>query len=538
MKCSRLFPRGWNLLPTTVLVFALTACTSYTSDPPCNPACNASLCMVCDNGTCLSSCTNDQVCNNGTCVTEQACDPACDASLCMVCDNGTCISSCTNDQVCNNGTCVTEQACDPACDASQCMVCDNGTCLSSCTNDQVCNNGTCVTDPVCNPPCDASLCMVCDNGTCISSCTNGLVCRDGTCVTDMEGELGETCVSDADCLAGRCLKYTGDTEGYCTTTDCLADDDCINYAVGENREMCCVEVASEYFICLKIAEGYSCGTTTGTCGATCTGTGDSACEVGFPCLRSSDTDPQAICSQMCITDADCAACEWSEGPSAEISCVTISGGDKYCLITEVNECFTSLDCPEGDTCVIGVSADYTDLFGECMNFGGLPPGSECNDEDDPNELPYEDRCSAIYCFGDMCTEVCQVDTDCPEGMLCEVLQFSDVDDTIKVCMGDASCGSPADCPEGEVCWPTLSGDALTGWCRANEGTDPVGTECTDADDTCEAFCMEPLCSEWCTLDTDCPNTMICETINFCLEYDTSGNCIEVIPGTICLQDNS
>ncbi|MBW2702217.1 MAG: hypothetical protein JRF33_15470, partial [Deltaproteobacteria bacterium] len=88
---------------------------------------------------------------------------------------------------------------------------------------------------------------------------------------------------------------------------------------------------------------------------------------------------------------------------------------KYCLITDVAECFTSLDCPEGDTCAIGVSADYTNLFGECMNVGGLPPGSECNDEDDPNELPYEERCSAFYCFGDMCSEVCQVDTDCPEG---------------------------------------------------------------------------------------------------------------------------
>ncbi|MCK5803566.1 MAG: hypothetical protein KAI66_12070, partial [Lentisphaeria bacterium] len=191
--------------------------------------------------------------------------------------------------------------------------------------------------------------------------------------------------------------------------------------------------------------------------------------------------------------------------------------------------------PEGDTCSIAVSADYTELFGECINVGGLPPGSECNDEDDPNELPYEERCSAFYCFGDMCSEVCQVDTDCPEGMICEVLQFSNVDDTINVCMGDTSCGSPADCPEGESCWPTLSGDALAGWCRPNEGTDPVGTECTDADDTCEVFCMEPRCTEWCTLDSDCPDTMICEAINFCLaEPCTDPN--NVAPGTICIQD--
>ncbi|MBW2700172.1 MAG: hypothetical protein JRF33_05085, partial [Deltaproteobacteria bacterium] len=158
-----------------------------------------------------------------------------------------------------------------------------------------------------------------------------------------------------------------------------------------------------------------------------------------------------------------------------------------------------------------------------------------NDEDDPNELPYEERCSAFYCFGDMCSEVCQVDTDCPEGMICEVLQFSDVDDTINVCMGDTSCGSPADCPEGEACHPTLSGDALAGWCRANEGTDPVGTECTDAGDSCEVFCMEPRCTEWCTLDSDCPSSMICEAINFCLaEPCTDPN--NVAPGTICIQD--
>ncbi|MCK5803560.1 MAG: hypothetical protein KAI66_12040 [Lentisphaeria bacterium] len=368
--------------------------------------------------------------------------------------------------------------------------------------------------------CQADTCA--PHGTCVignegPSCVCDEFYQPGpnpSCIPAPTQLVGQRCVEDDNCISNMCLKYEGDSEGYCYSRDCTSNTECVNHAAGETNEMCCVEVGAAYFICMKIAEGYDCGGPEYRCGTSCTGNPD-ICGPTRPCMGDGLDDPNAICSQMCTTDNDCANCEWNKDPHVEFACVTISGGDRYCLLDFAVPCTTGADCIEDETCTIDVSPDMTDLFGKCMNVGGMPPGSECNDGDDPNNLSYEERCSGFYCLGGMCSEVCVEDTDCPEGMICEVLRFSNVDDEILVCMGNKSCDGPADCAEGESCWPTLRGNHLTGWCRANEGTDPVGTECTDAGDTCEVFCLEPLCTEWCTLDADCPEGMGCETIDFC-----------------------
>ncbi|MCK5803558.1 MAG: hypothetical protein KAI66_12030 [Lentisphaeria bacterium] len=360
---------------------------------------------------------------------------------------------------------------------------------------------------------------------------SGLTCIPYSCCC---ADTGEACIDDSCCHSGRCLKHPGDVEGYCTDTDCINDSECVNHALDETNEMCCVEFDDNYSICLKITEGFSCGDQTGTCGTSCTGTIESACDVGTACLRSSDTDPKAICSTPCATDADCAICEWSEDPEANISCITIFGGDKYCLINEAEDppdntpCTTSRDCHESQTCSLSGTRTV------CMDLGALPPGAACNDEVDPNELSYEERCRGFFCFYDMCSEACVEDTDCPEGMICKLFRFSsDVNDEFYLCMGDKTCGGPDDCIEGESCGPTLSGGELTGWCRADEGTDPVGTECTEEHDTCEVFCMEPLCSEWCTIERDCPKGMTCEIIHFCLA-EPCDDPENMAPATVCI----
>ncbi|MCK5804377.1 MAG: hypothetical protein KAI66_16180 [Lentisphaeria bacterium] len=269
-------------------------------------------------------------------------------------------------------------------------------------------------------------------------CHDGYTQGEGlTCITGgKQGRLGETCDDDADCAGGLCLKYTSDIEGYCTATNCSIDSECVSHAAGETAEMCCVEVDVDYRLCLKIAEGYECGDGTGTCGASCTGTVESACALGFPCLYTINTDPWAKCSKPCESDLDCQGCTMETEPDARAKCTTISGGEKFCLFDKGFSCSSSMDCPEGGTCTIGVSADFTDLYGECATYGALPPGSTCNDEDDPTELSFEERCSGLYCFGGKCTEVCADDSTCPEGMSCLEHTFEDVDDSIMVCKGD------------------------------------------------------------------------------------------------------
>ena len=203
--------------------------------------------------------------------------------------------------------------------------------------------------------------------------------------------------------------------------------------------------------------------------------------------------------------------------------------------SEPTPCLSANDCPTDAPCTVGVNDELTDLFGECATYGALAPGSECNDLDDPAELPFAERCSALYCFGGMCTEVCQIDNNCPSGMSCEVLQLSNVDDTIMVCMADPGCGAPADCEEGESCWPALDGNQLRGWCTANGGIDPVGTNCDQYADTCEVFCLEPLCTEWCTFDEDCPDGMSCEIVYFCL-VEPCSDPNNMAQASMCLQD--
>ena len=403
--------------------------------PDCDPICLPGSCMVCQEGECVSTCSVDQYCENGACLDFPDCDPACDASVCMVCQEGECVSTCLADQRCEDGTCLDIPDCDPACDASACLICQAEGCVSACSDNQDCDNGICRDIINCDPACDSNACKACYYGECVDTCFNGQVCEAGTCLYSSGLQMGEICADDSACGSGRCLKYAGDMMGYCTSTGCQYDESCVNHAEGETAAMCCVEVDATYFICLKTADGYACGDQTGTCGTSCTGTLESACALGFPCLRSSNSDPEAICSSSCNMQTDCDDCSWTQDHNHRIECVVIPGGASYCLPVDIIRCHTWMDCPASETCTVFTSADQTALSGVCDTYGAQPPGSECDESQNPWQLSFEDRCSALYCLGGRCTEVCIVDIDCPEGMQCVEFTLEGVDDSIDVCQG-------------------------------------------------------------------------------------------------------
>ncbi|MBN2494224.1 MAG: hypothetical protein JXR96_06515, partial [Deltaproteobacteria bacterium] len=377
--------------------------------------------------------------------------------------------------------------------------------LAGCPGEQYLECGT--------ESCDPGTCIPGDGADATCDCPPGYKQGEGlTCV--MGGlPLGAICTEDSQCVDGRCLKYTGQAEGYCTKTDCGSDSECVNHA-DDGLEMCCVEVDVAFFICMKIGEGCQCGDGTGTCGASCTCMSDSACQPGFPCLATSIMDPGAICSKQCTTDDDCNDCVG--GAEDEFACIAISGGDKYCLKSNVQPCERNLDCDEGEVCMVDVVDGL--LVGSCGRQGALDPGAECNDEDDPSTLTYDERCAAVFCFNDMCSSVCTLDSDCPEGMTCETIGFIDMpEQTIDMCFGppitgEAEAGDP--CPfngtnaDADYCLPGL---ACLGYDRAG-----VATPCT-TDEDCfdvlppaenpdcadDGMCGASFCSPPCDENNEC-----------------------------------
>ena len=257
-------------------------------------------------------------------------------------------------------------------------------------------------------------------------------CENLTCCYKGK-QSGEACEKNEDCPLGFCHEPLF-AEAYCSNF-CQTQNDCENHAEGDNSQMCCVELDVDTSTCVKIAEGYACGDGSGTCGTSCTGALDSACDVDHICLGISDTDPVSICSKTCETYHDCTGCLFEGAPNVPAQCLMIAGGQGYCLFAGLG-CISSMDCPEGETCAIAINADRTILFGECINAGALAPGSACNNEDDPNDLPFENRCSGFYCLGGKCSELCEADIDCPEVMSCLEYSFSGVDDSIMVCKGN------------------------------------------------------------------------------------------------------
>ena len=218
----------WSLLLVLVVAFGLAGCGDDESNPTCDPACDTTLCMTCQDGTCVTTCTAGQTCDAGTCVDDTTCDPACVADDCMACVDGTCESTCTAGQICDAGTCVADNTCDPACEADLCMTCVEGTCESTCTLGQVCDgSGNCVADTSCTPACEADLCMTCDAGTCVTICTEGQTCDgSGNCVADNVCEPACETNDCMECVAGVCESTCALGQVCDGAGNCVADTSC------------------------------------------------------------------------------------------------------------------------------------------------------------------------------------------------------------------------------------------------------------------------------------------------------------------------
>ncbi len=448
----------------------------------------------------------------------------------------------TSENVCKNVTCSGHGTCVAAEGAASC----------SCESGYVAQGLNCVEQPT---TCEGVTCS--DHGTCfinddnLAECdcdptyvADGLNCKKGDCAL-----TGQTCSGDADCCGGMCLKYTGDLTGYCYERDCVGNASCVNHG-DDDAEMCCVDVGGEYFICMKILEGYACGDQTGLCGESCAGQHDSACDPTQACLMAGVEDPNAVCAHECATDNDCDDCADPGDPGMEFTCQAISGGATYCLANDEAPCTSSQECQGEQVCIPWTSADGMGMEGTCNKLGDLPTGTECNEDDDPNDLPPSERCAGFYCIWNHCTEVCALENDCPENMVCTNAGFcmdANCDNVgyIGMCKyvagsGDA-CDGDGDCPAGESCDYYLPPNGSVNKVCTTFVCDPADADCADVGEDCSVnqcyngLCLtnqvDSWCAQLCEAHADCGEGMICgllgvsddQTTGACSPFDGSAD---------------
>jgi Cys-rich repeat protein len=228
------------------------------------------------------------------------------------------------------------------------------------------------------------------------------------------------------------------------------------------------------------------------------------CPAGYECLMEcwqTDCDENGECPPECDpASGDC-----------EPVCVG------RCEPVQQNECDSDNQCPAGEVCVM-----------ECWGMGCDPQSGDCPADCDPETGVCEEEC-----IGRCVPQAfeCQADSDCPDGLVCEVACW-DCDSTdpegdcLPGCVGHCvppvmpECDSDNDCPEGFVCvmecWQ--AGCDENGECPPD--CDPATGEC---DPVCVGHCVPDFEPE-CYTDEDC--MMAGGDIGFCID----GRCVfEEIP---------
>jgi hypothetical protein len=442
------------------------------------------------------------------------------------------------------------QVCDPtvpsSCGAG--TVCQNlivdpqfaGTqahCLPTCQADADCGPGTACRPSFLGDALDSPDIMVCAPGNPTS-------------------QLGDPCVSSADCQPGWGYCDTQVTGGLCRLFGCQTADPTSCPAGSE-----CLQRSSPAF-----SECFPTCSSTGTCGPheTCSsalgGTpyclvGSATAQLGDACTDGSqcpppftqcltDTDPGGFCTRYC-DPTQAGAC----GAGAE--CLALIGGGGFCL----RNCASSAECRTGYQCVAAFTGQATQSPTCVPGLAtSVPLGHECQSDGDC-EAGYQ-YCGTGRAFldgkgppvgGGYCTASCdpQASATCGTGAVCGPFY-----ECLSTCSSDADCvalrtpGSPGtitcstrlvgadigasacilstpgahigdpcaaykDCPPGSFCRadnPLVSGAFVNGYCSdlcdptAATSTCGAGTVCVNADPTNAQF---GLCWRSCTSTSDC-----------------------------------
>jgi hypothetical protein len=295
------------------------------------------------------------------------------------------------------------------------------------------------------------------------------------------------------------------------------------------------------------ADGLECKPTPADCtGQTCSGHGTCVVEAGFAKCNCDPTFinqgplacvPEGGCFQLgvtCTQPTECCTgyclkyvgqetgfCSKNDCKSNS-ECTNVSGdGKTMCCVDVGGDSFICLKGGKGCSC-----GDQSGTCGSscaCQMSSACDPNFPClsSGDDDPNAV-----CSA-KCHSDNDCANCQDPNDPDKVFTCQPISGGET-----YCLaGQALCQSSADCEDPEVCvpFPSADGKKMEPGC-SKLGDLPPGSVCDDdanannlpASERCSDFyCLNDHCSEVCEMSSDCPEHMVCNTINFCMDSGCS-----------------
>lgn len=208
-----------------------TSLTNASNCGACNAACTAGASALCQNGTCVTSCSGSTPDACGSTCTNTQTDPLHCGGCSSACNDTTPHSMAT----CSGGTCgfqcdATYSPCGNACvdeadDTGNCGSCGN-TCTAPTNGTTSCSGGSCTSAcPSSAYPDYCSTSNLCTNfasdsshcGNCSTTCNNGTVCTSGLCAcpagwimcsgtcVDIQGTDGANCgACGRDCQGAAC----------------------------------------------------------------------------------------------------------------------------------------------------------------------------------------------------------------------------------------------------------------------------------------------------------------------------------------------
>ena len=510
-------------------------------------------------------------CEDVTCSAHGSCIEADGQPLCVCntdyvasADGKSCVldgDPCAGINCCGTGTCMVDGQGQPYCECTGDTQPNDKNplcCTAPCDVVDICGLRMCTEENDC---CGYGRCKVDEDGEAFCECEYAyrMDLYDRTCCvrTGQPLELGQICSSGTDCKTNFCLMYGGEDTGYCSKRDCNTNSECKNHSFDGNA-MCCEDIGGESYACFKLGTGCNCGDNSGGCGTSCACQSNTACGINFVCLASAAAgldDPNAYCSKQCNTHEDCNECDDPEDPNTIFTCDAIGGGQKYCQPTREDGCRSKGDCLGTDVCIPIPNDELTEMIGMCATFGDLNTGDVCDSAADPNILPSEERCAGFYCMNDHCSEVCEFDADCPEGMRCGTVGFgiqgTDAILYVGMCQwfggSNRPCGGYTDCPDGELCqYYVTANEELVKLCitencamEAPDCSAPGTENCGDdnADPCWGGMCLvsgdgTSFCSALCESSDHCPGGTICIcclgvsdtlTVPICFPFDGSAN---------------